>query len=138
MKTDNDALPTREQEAIQLPRRFPATLRVFLRLVVRAKTQDVGTKRLRDYYRHRYSRWLSFRGTLAPEDADDVERRAVSEIAAWNGSKENRNTFTAEKWHKLAGEYLAWWTTHKSEMARQSALKRIKKPKSQPVTKKNR
>lgn len=84
---------------------YPATLKDFYRVIVKAKTVD-AEKRLRDFLSEKSGRadWATgFIGKIKEED----------KLGGF---------FTERKWQAMAGEYLFWWKQQISKKARVSAL----------------
>ncbi len=108
---------------IPLPRKFPATLKDFLRLVVQAKTTTDGTKRLRDFYRSEQRQRYGKRELLDTFTTEEVNqlaagtpvlwRRDTKEIEDWaanqiKGWKEG-GFRTESLWTNEARRYRLWW-----------------------------
>src|SRR5665213_546785 len=94
-------------ENVPKPASFPATLKEFFRLIVKADTAT-ATKRLRDFlaYKSGKTDWaINFIGKIKEED-------------------KSGGYFIENKWQSLAGEYLHWWKQQKSDKARTSALRK--------------
>lgn len=87
------------------PKRFPATLNDFLRLIVRATTVADGTKQLRDFYRHRAK-------TNDPDTEAENTIRQIKETDKAGGY------FTRNKWYSEARSYDWWWeNAHASDIS---------------------
>jgi hypothetical protein len=95
----------------EAPEKFPATLRDFLRLIVRARTPADSMKRLRDWFRH--------------ENATHQAPEAADRITQIKAADQQGGYFTRfDDWRALAVGYKHWWSGQKSLKASQSAKKK--------------
>jgi hypothetical protein len=99
------------------PRKFPATLDDFLRLIVKAKTPADSMKKLRDFFRHEQAQ--------RPQLYGDPAGR-IAEIKAADRAGGYFADF--KRWQSMACVYEIWWADQKSLKASNSAKKR--KPRS--------
>jgi len=102
----------------RLPKRFPATLDDFLRLIVKAKTPADSHKRLKDY----------FHDVCAETGSKDPEGDAVKSIEFIKDLDKKGGRFKRRAWVLEARSYDAWWRSKKSGKARESA--KSKSPKA--------
>jgi hypothetical protein len=124
-------------EDLPKPQKFPATLRDFLALIVRAKTQADSMKRFRDfltrYYQHyNHPRWIGGR-LRSKKEAEDKTLETLNAINSADkepekGGDEKHGYFTKDIWVRFARAYQFWRRRQKSRKARKSA--RSRKPRS--------
>lgn len=105
------------------PDRFPATLKEFLRLIVKAKTPADCMPRLLRFLREGYSS-PPWRAREKSYTADEAEVKAYDEMQAITEADKQGGYFTKLQWLMLASEYRDWWRDLKSAQARESAAKR--------------
>ena len=103
------------------PDEFPATLKDFLCLIVKAKTPADGTARLRRFLREKGCH-PSFWATNKPPT--EAETGAANQIQAIKEGDEKGGYFTQDRWLAMASAYLNWWSDQKSAKARLSARER--------------
>lgn len=111
---------------VPLPKKFPATLRSFLTLVVNARTEADATKRLRDFYQHtKHTIVLPLKKSDAVNDGSEMPARKNHDASDWGvnaiGALKERGFPTKTDWVELAFPYLDWWKEHRSGTARESA-----------------
>jgi hypothetical protein len=100
-----------------MPKKFPATLNDFLRIIVRAKTPADSMKRLRDFFRHEQA------------ENPDLYRDPADRIAEMKARDQDGGYFADfNTWRSLTRIYEGWWRSQKSSKASESASKR--KPRS--------
>jgi len=115
------------------PDKFPATLKDFFSLIVKAKTPADCMTRFRQFLREkmqhetdaRDAHWDVPRNRFTNAERDTW---AVSQIVAINDGDKKVGYFTQEIWLGMASAYKYWWNNEKSIKARESAKKR--KPRS--------
>ena len=112
---------------LPLPVKFPATLKDFFNLIVKAKTPADCTCRLRQFLCEK------MRPASLPRDAHwadnplkDAERSelAIHEIQKINSGDKQGGYFTEEIWRGMGSAYRYWWAKQKSIKASESAKKR--------------
>lgn len=100
-------------DAGKMPRKFPATLDDFLRLIVRARTPADSMKRLRDFFRYQQAK------------NPDLHRDPVDRIAKMKVRDKEEGYFADfKRWQSGACVYEIWWDSQKSSKASDSASKR--------------
>jgi hypothetical protein len=104
----------KELKGLSLPKAFPAALKDFLRLEVHGKTEADSIKRLRDFYRDRYTR-------LGEEN---LETCVANQIKGWKDGGFKDISY----WKQLAAEYHPWWQSQISRQAKESAKKSKRGP----------
>jgi hypothetical protein len=141
---------------LSAPQLFPAELDEFVCLVVRAKTLNDGTKRFRDFLRHRvwqfyyepYPKPTRASGETPNEfkvrlgDCHRKEQRRLRDLSEIGKAEINeRIEATVVKqmtryggdgigerhWQSLATDYSNWWRSQRSEKARESGKAGAKK-----------
>jgi hypothetical protein len=105
------------------PAGFPATLKEFFRLIVKAKTPADCMGRLRAFLREGYRR-TSWRPGAKSYTAAEAEAKACTQIAAMTEADKQGGYFTEYQWTVLGSAYMGWWREQKSAKARESAAKR--------------
>jgi len=123
----------REFGSIPQPAKFPATLKDFLRLIVKGKEPCDREKSFRDFLKAHVAETIE-RSRLEKPDADEVERFGLFHLQAWrDGGCPGKR-----QWLATARDYLAWHRRCVSEVNRHNALKRTPKPASPSVAQKKR
>ena len=133
------------------PKQFPATLKDFLRLIVKAKTPADCTARLRRFFCERGPRnfpWLVEKASLPPgakpleallprtafgpteKQLTQAEREnwAASEFQAIKDGDRKGGYFDELRWISMGSAYRYWWKAQKSMKARESAKRRNPNP----------
>lgn len=105
----------------QLPKRWPASGKDFMRLVVRGRTEADSVKRLRDYFFEERAQTLRFKGRLLPEDRRECEEHAAGMVGRFRGKD---CALSEQAWRRMATEYSTWWRDRLSAERRQAARKR--------------
>lgn len=131
---------TTVSDTIPLPKKFPAKLKDFLRLVVCARTEADATKRLRDFYRDELRRWfgkpklldtftaveiqaLRAGGTVEWRcDTNEIEERAAAHVKGWKEAGFGKEG-GQQKWEALARRYQSWWKEQLSAKRREAGKK---------------
>jgi hypothetical protein len=114
-------------DGLPKPAKFPATLKEFFRLVVRARTTTECTARLHDFLREGYLRPLFWRRPNQESyTTAEAEAKACAQIAEIKEADKQGGHFTEDQWQMLGSKYMAWWREQKSEKARGSAMKKKK------------
>jgi hypothetical protein len=106
----------KEFEGLSRPKAFPATLKDFLRLEVSGKDKKKKVKRLRDFYRDRFTKPLLSHGGLSDQEKAEVETRVNNEIESWKAGGFKDISY----WKRLAAEYHSWWQSQISRQAKES------------------
>lgn len=104
------------------PKCFPATLKHFLGLVVKAKTPADSTARLRQFLTARgeqNSHWVTPQKPQAERAA-----WAAAVLAEIKAQDAKGGHFTELLWLQMGSEYLRWWKCQKSISAQKSAKSR--------------
>jgi hypothetical protein len=104
------------------PKHYPATLKLFLTRIVKAKTPADGMARFRRFLgvkAGRDSHWLAGN----PITADEREEWAISQIQEIKDGDKNGGYFSEDIWLAMGSAYIYWWQDQKSAKARESAKK---------------
>jgi hypothetical protein len=117
-------VPNWPQE-IPRPDNFPAKLKDFYRVVVKADTAECS-KRFRHFLfawhqSYRHPLWLWTR-KLCPDNR--AEAKAIKLLEKITDADKREGYFTEGEWLRLARCYLEWWSKEKSRKASESAKKR--------------
>jgi hypothetical protein len=128
------------KKSLPMPKKFPATLKDFLRMIVKARTEADGIARLRHYFRHqatsrfRLLELLSAKSGVPlvkpidplfkPSTEEEATNAANASIQVIKQSDEGGGFFDQNKWIAIGGHYRDWWGEKKSVIASSSARKR--------------
>jgi len=110
-------------EGLPKPKCFPATLRDFCHLIVKARTSADCTARLQDCLRDQYLRpplWPVGKSYTAAE----AEAQACARIEEIREADKQGGYFDQCQWAMLGAEYVAWWRKKRSEETRVSATRK--------------
>lgn len=131
-----------KDKIVSLPDRFPATLKDFLTLVVKAKTPADGTKRVRDWGKSQVQGFFIIPKTKRVRVPSDPEKRKkliqegqlslapTHEFATLEmiieGDKAGGFFKTKTQWRRFALRYISWWKQERSRTARASVMRKQK------------
>lgn len=105
------------------PDKFPATLKDFFRLIVKAKTPADCMARFRQFLRIRGPR-SGFWAAQTPLTRAEADSWAVALIHTINEGDKKEGYFNQSTWLGIGSSYKYWWKAQKSTKAREAAKKR--------------